>query len=165
MKKVEQKIKDTLSILNSGKGFTLLELLVVVLIIGILAAIALPQYKKVVLKSRFAAIKDMTRAIYDAEQRYYLVHSQYTKNWNDLDIDRSGVRCSIDDPNSYIFCTLTNSDGNKLLQYIIMTQTGKLRCDAFPGDPDTLTNKICQEETGRTTPSNTCGTSFCIYYQ
>ena len=143
-------------------GFTLIELLVVVLIIGILAAIALPQYKKVVLKSRFAAIKDKTRAIYDAEQRYYLVNNSFTGNLAVLDIDIPSSDCVVD-PNKYVVCSLRNQAEEVILQYIMTLPGGVIRCDAVPGDTNSLTNKICQEEIGKTNP-NTCYTSYCAYY-
>lgn len=68
------------------KGFTLIELLVVVLIIGILAAVAVPQYQKTVAKARAAEAVSVLNSIVLAEQAYYLASGQYALDLEDLDI-------------------------------------------------------------------------------
>ncbi len=72
------------------KGFTLIELLVVVLVIGILTAIALPQYQKTVLKAGVVDAISAARTIASAQQLYYLNHGSYTIKFNDLDITLPG---------------------------------------------------------------------------
>ena len=60
--------------IKNYKGFTLIEMLVVVLIIGILAGIALPQYTNAVRKARVAEAKIALRALVDATDRWWLAH-------------------------------------------------------------------------------------------
>ncbi len=65
-------------------AFTLIELLVVVLIIGILAAIAVPQYQKAVDKADFMKYQSMAQSLTDAYDEYYLANGKATKNFSDL---------------------------------------------------------------------------------
>ncbi len=71
----------------------MIELLVVVLIIGILAAVALPQYQKAVTKARFATIRTVVENLYQAEEIFYLANGYYQANTDLLDFDYKG-RCT-----------------------------------------------------------------------
>lgn len=84
------------------QGFTLIELLVVVLIIGILSAVALPQYTKAVAKSRMTQALTWARNIRDAERVYFMANGSYTQDLDELDISLPG--CEKMDSDGFFLC-------------------------------------------------------------
>ncbi len=71
--------------LRSRKGFTLLELIIVVIVIGILASIALPRFIRVAERARMAEAKSILDSLRSSQMRYLAQWNSYTGTTTLLD--------------------------------------------------------------------------------
>jgi len=146
------------------KGFTLIELLVVVLIIGILSAVALPQYQKSVTRARMAEALIATKAIYDAEQIYHMENGEYTNLFENLILNYpiqsdNPSRVKLTHGSCYlemnrVYCT------TKEISYHRYFATDREICCSYP-ESNYIADSLCKVETGAESWYNGCNASVC----
>ena len=150
----------------ANKGFTLIEFLVVVLIIGVLAAIALPQYQIVVGKTKFSELKTLTKTFQQAAQRYYMINNTYegiNGNINKvLDIELPAEsNCQIWDESSADMIRCCKKIFNTNMCFYSYRESGlPYLCLTFSTDKSDIPNRLCHNETGKNTE---CASSYCAY--
>lgn len=130
------------------KGFTLIELLVVVLIIGILTAVAVPQYQKSALKSRFSSLFPLGKSLYEANEVYYLNQGVYASQNDQLEITPpvTPVTNTLGNTDKHFYVKLTRPDiQNNLIFYQKHSPNfpDEIHCEAK--QDDTNANWLCEK--------------------
>ena len=148
-------------------GFTLMELMVVIIIIAVLAAIAVPQYKKAALKSRFSTVMPMAKSIADAQEVYYQGRQFYALDVDELDVtpvdaENTTVTLSDEDNFNYVIAQRSDVPGNRYIMYQKHSTNfpGNIHCEALTGD--TQAEQLCQALGGENIGENGSYTAYLL---
>ncbi len=133
-------------------GFTLLELMIVVVILSILAAIAYPSYRNQVLQTRRVDGKSAVLEVAMAEERYYTKNKVYTSTLADLSIN-SALKAGKSNEGYY---TLSLSISDDASTFTITAEATGTQAD------DTACKAMSMNQSGEKTSSNgATATSQC----
>lgn len=121
------------------KGFTLIEILIVVLIVAVLSAVALPEYRRAALKSRVIGMFPVGKSLADSNEEYYLSMGEYAERLDELNIENKDdkLKAKLENSEQYQYIKLTQDNlNNRLIWYQKHSPNfaGEIHCEAKSDD-------------------------------
>ena len=147
---------------NTRRGFTLIELLVVVLIIGILAAVAVPQYQKAVEKSRAVQALSTVKTLSEHFEQYYVENGNYPSSFTSTQLNEV-LPITVTLPADFeitgispFYIGVRKKSGHYMIARILLRSgwagKGKFICSTdYKEDNNTLPSQLCKNLCGKST--------------
>jgi type IV pilus assembly protein PilE len=130
----------------TAQGFTLIELMIVIVIIGVLASIGVPQYQDYVQKSRRSEATRTLMQIAALQEQHFLDNRSYTNDFTDLNFPVAGT---VTTENGYYAITIGNFDPALPYTYkLTATPQGVQSADSTRCTTLTLDNQGVKGHTG-----------------
>lgn len=131
----------------NSRGVTLIELMIVVIVLGILAAIAVPSYRQYVLRSHRTEAKATLMNVAAAQEKFYLQNNTYTEALTDAPPDGLGIPATTEH-GYYTIAIAAGADDTTFSATATATgdQAADTRCASFTIDQagvKTATNADC----------------------
>jgi prepilin-type N-terminal cleavage/methylation domain-containing protein len=99
------------------KGFTLLEIMIVIVVIGILAGLAIPRFMKSAVKAKQTEAKQLLKQIFVMEESYWLENDEY---W----IPSEGIEANAENPEAFAELGVDIMKSARYSYSIVKTENG-----------------------------------------